>query len=219
MKNFVGDFFIGKLYQIVKVWFIMTEKFFVESREIYLRDKNFYWQLFKSTFIISMFTVGGGYVIIPLLKAKYVDEFHWINDEETLNMVAIAQSTPGIMAVNTAIMLGYRMAGVLGALVGMLATILPPLIIITIVASFYDLIAKNENVQLVLKGMQCGATALLLNVAIDLLKKQFAKKLLLPIVIIIATFAANIFFDVNIMLLVAIDGIIGFFLMRDKKYE
>ena len=219
MKNFVGDFFIGKLYQIVKVWFIMTEKFFVESREIYLRDKNFYWQLFKSTFIISMFTVGGGYVIIPLLKAKYVDEYHWINDEETLNMVAIAQSTPGIMAVNTAIMLGYRMAGVLGALVGMFATILPPLIIITIVASFYDLIAKNENVQLVLKGMQCGATALLLNVAIDLLKKQFAKKLLLPIVIIIATFAANIFFDVNIMLLVAIDGIIGFFLMRDKKYE
>ena len=66
-------------------------------------DKNFYWTLFKSTFIVSMFTVGGGYVIIPLLKAKYVDEYHWISDEETLNMVAIAQSTPGIMAVNTAI--------------------------------------------------------------------------------------------------------------------
>ena len=184
-----------------------------------MRDKNFYWQLFKSTFIISMFTVGGGYVIIPLLKAKYVDEFHWINDEETLNMVAIAQSTPGIMAVNTAIMLGYRMAGVLGALVGMFATILPPLIIITIVASFYDLIATNENVQLVLKGMQCGATALLLNVAIDLLKKQFEKKLILPIVIIVGTFVANLFFDVNIMLLVAIDGVIGFFLLRDKKYS
>ncbi|MBQ7476216.1 MAG: chromate transporter [Selenomonadaceae bacterium] len=166
-----------------------------------------------------MFTVGGGYVIIPLLKAKYVDEYHWINDEETLNMVAIAQSTPGIMAVNTAIMLGYRMAGVLGALVGMFATILPPLIIITIVASFYDLIAKNENVQLVLKGMQCGATALLLDVAIDLLIKQSKKKLILPIVIIIGTFVANLFFDVNIMLLVAIDGVIGFFLMRDKKYS
>ena len=184
-----------------------------------LRDKNFYWQLFKSTFIISMFTVGGGYVIIPLLKAKYVDEYHWINDEETLNMVAIAQSTPGIMAVNTAIMLGYRMAGILGALVGMFATVLPPLIIITIVASFYDMVAKNENVQLVLKGMQCGATALLLNVAIDLLIKQCKKKLILPIIIILATFIANLFFDVNIMLLVAIDGIVGFFLLRDKKYS
>lgn len=182
-------------------------------------EKGFYWKLFKSTFIISMFTVGGGYVIIPLLKAKYVDEFHWISDEETLNMVAIAQSTPGIMAVNTAIMLGYRMAGVLGALTGMFATVLPPLIIITIVATFYDLVAQNEQVQLVLKGMQCGATALLLNVAIDLLIKQFSKKLILPIIIILATFIANIFFDVNIMLLVAINGLIGFFLMRDKKYS
>ena len=109
-----------------------------------MRDKNFYWQLFKSTFIISMFTVGGGYVIIPLLKAKYVDEYRWISEEETLNMVAIAQSTPGIMAVNTAIMLGYRMAGILGALTGMFATVLPPLIIICIVASFYELVAKNE---------------------------------------------------------------------------
>lgn len=185
----------------------------------FMREKSFYWQLFKSTFIISMFTVGGGYVIIPLLKAKYVDEYHWISDEETLNMVAIAQSTPGIMAVNTAIMLGYRMAGVAGALTGMFATVLPPLIIITLVATFYDLVASNEYVRLVLKGMQCGATALLLNVAIDLLIKQFSKKLILPIVIILATFVANLFFGVNIMLLVAIDGIVGFFLLRDKKYE
>ena len=184
-----------------------------------MRDKKFYWQLFKSTFIISMFTVGGGYVIIPLLKAKYVDEYHWISDEETLNMVAIAQSTPGIMAVNTAIMLGYKMGGIFGALTGMFATILPPLLIIMSVATFYDLIAQNEYVKLLLKGMQCGATALLLNVAIDLLKKQFEKKLFLPIIIILATFAANLFFDVNIMLLVAIDGAIGFFLMRDKKYS
>ena len=184
-----------------------------------MNEKNFYWKLFKSTFIISMFTVGGGYVIIPLLKAKYVDEYHWISDEETLNMVAIAQSTPGIMAVNTAIMLGYRMAGIFGALTGMFATILPPLIIISVVATFYDVVAQNEQVKLILKGMQCGATALLLNVAIDLLKKQFQKKLLLPILIILGTFAANIFFDVNIMILVAVDGVIGFLFLRDKKYS
>ena len=178
-----------------------------------------YWLLFKSTFIVSMFTVGGGYVIIPLLKAKFVDEYHWINDQETLDMIAIAQSTPGIMAVNTAIMLGYKMGGMLGAVTGMFATVLPPLIIITIVAAFYDLFASNEYVKLVLKGMQCGATALLLNVAIDLLRKQFAKKLILPIVIIIATFIANLFFDVNIMILVLIDAVIGFFFMRDKIYS
>jgi len=178
-----------------------------------------YRLLFKSTFIISMFTVGGGYIIIPLLKAKFVDEYHWIDDQETLDMIAIAQSTPGIMAVNTSIMLGYKMGGIFGALCGMFATVLPPLIIITIVATFYDLIATNEYVKLVLKGMQCGATALLLNVAIDLLRKQFAKKLFIPTFVIIATFIANLFFDVNIIALVLIDGIIGFFLMRDKIYS
>ena len=200
----------------------MADENLIESDDPEVRrptiDGQFYWTLFKSTFVISAFTVGGGYVIIPLLKGKFVDEYHWISDKETLDMIAIAQSTPGIMAVNTAIMLGYRMAGVPGAVIGMFATVLPPLLIIMLVATFYDLIAENEYVQLVLKGMQCGATALLVNVAIDLLIKQCKKKLILPIVIIIATFVANLVFDVNIMILVAVDGLIGFFLMREKIY-
>ena len=188
----------------------------VQRPEINLR---FYWLLFKSTFIISAFTVGGGFVIIPLMKGKYVDEYHWLSERETLDMVAIAQSTPGIMAVNSAIILGYRMAGLGGAVTGMFATILPPLITIGLLACFYEIVADNEYVKLLLKGMQCGATALLLNVAIDLLWKQFRKKLLLPMLIIFATFAANLFWDVNIMWLVLIDGVIGLFLMREAKYN
>ena len=118
------------------------------------RDAHFFWTLFKSTFLISAFTVGGGFVIIPLLKGKYVDEYHWISDKDTLDMVAIAQSMPGVIAVNSAVILGYRMAGVLGTLVAL-----------------------------------------------------------------VATFIANLFFDVNIMALIVIDGIIGFAFMRDKKYD
>ena len=181
-------------------------------------NARFYRLLFKSTFMISAFTVGGGFVIIPLMKGKYVDEYQWLTEEETLDMVAIAQSTPGIMAVNSAIILGYRMAGIKGAITGMFATVLPPLIIISLVASFYDLVASNEYVKLALKGMQCGATALLLSVAIDLLRKQFRKKLILPIAIVIGTFVANLFFSVDIMLLVLIDGIIGLIFMREEKY-
>ena len=67
-------------------------------------DKEFYWKLFKSTFVISAFTIGGGFVIIPLLKAKFVDEYGWLNDKEALNLVAIAQSAPGVVAANAAIM-------------------------------------------------------------------------------------------------------------------
>ena len=87
------------------------------------RDAHFFWTLFKSTFLISAFTVGGGFVIIPLLKGKYVDEYHWINDKETLDMVAIAESTPGPVAVNSATYIGYKLAGVAGAAASTLAEI------------------------------------------------------------------------------------------------
>ena len=98
------------------------------------RDAHFFWTLFKSTFLISAFTVGGGFVIIPLLKGKYVDEYHWISDKDTLDMVAIAQSMPGVIAVNSAVILGYRMAGVLGTLVALVATVLPCLITLSIIS-------------------------------------------------------------------------------------
>ena len=123
------------------------------------RDAHFFWTLFKSTFLISAFTVGGGFVIIPLLKGKYVDEYHWISDKDTLDMVAIAQSMPGVIAVNSAVILGYRMAGVLGTLVALVATVLPCLITLSIISYCYDFFIQNLYIKMILRGMQCGATA------------------------------------------------------------
>ena len=180
---------------------------------------HFYWVLFKSTFLISAFTVGGGMVIIPLLKKKFVDEYGWINDKDTLDITAIAQSLPGIMAVNASIMLGYKMSGLLGTLVTILATILPPLITITIIAFFYDLFAHNYYVQMLLKGMQCGATAVIIDVGLNLVYKLFKKKLLLPILIALGTFVASLCFKVNPMYCVLVDAIIGLMLLRDPKYN
>lgn len=181
-------------------------------------DKEFYWKLFKSTFVISAFTIGGGFVIIPLLKAKFVDEYGWLNDKEALNLVAIAQSAPGVVAANAAISMGYRMAGFKGSLVALLATVLPPLITLSIISYCYDFFASNQYIQLMLKGMQCGATAIILNVALDLLIKEWKKKLLIPLLIIVGTFVANYFFDINLMYAILIDALIGFVLLRDKKY-
>ena len=183
------------------------------------RGMSFYRALFVSTFVISAFTVGGGFVIIPLLKAKFVDEYGWIKDKEALDLVAIAQSMPGVIAANASILLGYRMAGIPGAATALLATVLPPLITLSAIAYAYDAFAANPYIQMVLKGMQCSATALIANVAIDLVSKQIKKKLLLPIVIIAGTFIANFFFGVNIMLLILIDGLIGLAFMRDRKYD
>lgn len=139
------------------------------------RDAHFFWVLFKSTFIISAFTIGGGYVIVPLLKAKYVDEYHWISDKETLDMVAIAQSMPGVIACNSAIILGYRMAGIAGTLTALIATVLPPLITLTIISYCYDFFIQSQIVKMILRGMQCGATALMVNVGLNLLMKQCKK--------------------------------------------
>ena len=169
---------------------------------------HFYRALFTSTFLISAFTIGGGFVIIPLLKAKYVDEYGWLKDEETLNLVAIAQSMPGVVAVNAAILLGYRMAGLPGAIVALAA-----------ISAAYDAFATNPYMQLLLKGMQCGATALIVNVAIDLWEKQVKKRLLLPLLLLGGTFAANLLFDINIMLLVLIDGLFGLLFLRDSRYN
>lgn len=70
-----------------------------------------YWKLFSSTFYLSAFTFGGGFVIIPLMKKKFVDNLHWIEEEEMLDLTAIAQSSPGAIAVNASILVGYRVAG------------------------------------------------------------------------------------------------------------
>ncbi len=181
--------------------------------------KNFYWQLFKSTFIISAFTVGGGFVIIPLLKAKYVDEFKWIKEKDALDLVAIAQSMPGVVAINSAVILGYKMRGVRGTIVALLATVLPPLITLSVVCVFYNMFITNQYVKLLLKGMQCGATALIINVAYNLLKKEWKRRYILPMAIVIFTFLASFFTQINVMYLILIDGLVGLILMRDKKYN
>ena len=178
-----------------------------------------YSRLFLSTFIISAFTVGGGFVLIPLMKAKYVDEFGWMSENESLDLVSIAQSAPGAVAVNASIIMGYRLGGILGTFTALLATVLPPLITLTVVSYFYDAFATNPYVRMFLKGMQCGVTAVLLDVVLGLLVKQVRKKLALPLIIMAGTFIASYFLKINIMEIILVDAIIGFFLMRDPQYN
>ena len=116
--------------------------------------RNVLIKLFLSTFYLSAFTFGGGYVIVTLMKKKFVDEYHWIEEEEMLDLVAIAQSAPGAIAVNGAIVVGYKLAGIIGTIVAIIATILPPFIVITIISFFYEVFRDNRIVSLVLEGWQ-----------------------------------------------------------------
>lgn len=171
--------------------------------------KHMYLKLFISTFYLSAFTFGGGFVIIPLMKRKFVDELKWIEEEEMLNLVAIAQSSPGAVAVNASIIIGYRVAGVLGAFLAILGTVLPPLIILSIISLFYTAFRTNVVVSVALKGMQAGVAAVIADVVIGMGENVIKEKSIISILIMVGAFVTTYFFNINIMIIILACGMIG----------
>lgn len=159
-------------------------------------------KLFFSTLYLSAFTFGGGYVIVTLMKKKFVDELHWIDEDEMLNLVAIAQSAPGAIAVNGAIVVGYKLAGILGALVAILATIIPPFLVITTISYCYTLIRDNVIVSRVMSGMQVGVGAVIASVVWDMGKGVVKQKDIASIVIMAAAFVAACVFRINVIYII-----------------
>lgn len=171
--------------------------------------KHIYRKLFTSTFYLSAFTFGGGYVIIPLMKKKFADELHWIDENEMLNLAAIAQSSPGPVAVNAAILLGYRVAGITGALLTILGTVLPPFITLSVVSLFYTAFRDNAVVNAVLKGMQAGIAAVIADVVLNLGGNVLKEKDIISATIMAGAFIATFLFKVNVIYIILICGSIG----------
>ena len=178
-----------------------------------------YTKMFASTFTLSMFTFGGGFVIVPLMKKKFVDELHWIDEEEMLDMVAIAQSSPGAIAVNGSIIIGYRLLGVPGALVNIVATVLPPLIILTIISYFYAAFRSSPIVSAVMRGMQAAVAAVILDVVWNMLKGLVKEKNVVKYFLLVAAFIASVYCKVNILIIIVVCGAIGTvdYMAREKK--
>lgn len=124
-------------------------------------------------------------------------------------MTAIAQSSPGAIAVNASILVGYHVAGIPGALLTVLGTVIPPLIIISVISMFYQAFRDNPVVNLVMAGMLCGVAAVIFDVVIDMTKTVLEKKKILPVLVLIGAFIAVRFFSVNILLVILVCGIIG----------
>lgn len=168
-----------------------------------------YKELFFSTFKLSACTFGGGFVIIPLMRKKFVEELGWIDEDEMLDLTAIAQSSPGAIAVNASILVGYHVAGFPGAMLTVLGTVLPPLIIISIISMFYQAFRDNAIVNIAMAGMLCGVAAVICDVVINMAKTIFQKKRLLPVVVMFGSFIAVRFFSVNIIIIILVCGVIG----------
>lgn len=177
-------------------------------------------KLFFSTLYLSAFTFGGGYVIVTLLKNKFVDEYHWIDEEEMLDLVAIAQSSPGAIAVNGAIVVGYKLGGIPGVLVSVLGAILPPMIILSLISVIYDFFITNPYIRAMLNGMTAGVGAVIVSVVYDMGSNIVKKKDWIQIVIMIVSFILCWFFKVNviyIILAVAAFGAVRTILSERRK--
>ena len=165
--------------------------------------------LFFSTFKLSACTFGGGFVIIPLLRKRFVEELGWIEEQEMLDLAAIAQSSPGAIAVNASILVGYHVARIPGALLTVLGTVLPPLVIISVISLFYQAFRDNAIVNMAMASMLCGVAAVIFDVVINMTRTVLQKKKLLPLLVLVGAFVAVRFFSVSIIAVILVCGAIG----------
>lgn len=172
-------------------------------------ERNVLWTLFTSMLYISAFTFGGGFVIVTFMKKKFVDELHWINEDEMLDMTALAQSAPGAIAVNAAILVGRRAAGFTGMIVSVLGTIIPPITILAVISLFYKAFATNPWVAAVLGGMQAGVAAVICDVVWNLGAKVVKEKSAMSIAIMAGAFIATAFFKVNVIVIILCAAALG----------
>lgn len=167
------------------------------------------WKLFVSTLYLSAFTFGGGYVIVTLMKSKFVDDYKWMTEKEMLNITAIAQSAPGAIAVNAAIVVGYRLAGIIGILVAVLGTVIPPIAIISLISYFYDAFRSNLVISLLLEGMQAGVAAVVIAVSFDMAVGVVKEKDTILIIMMVIAFLANAVFNVSVIAIILVSIVMG----------
>ncbi|MGF3067100.1 chromate transporter [Facklamia sp. P12945] len=174
------------------------------------KNLKFYIKLFRVTFLLSAFTFGGGYVIVSLMKKQFVDDYHWFEENQMLDLIAIAQSSPGAIAINAAVIVGYQLAGWLGVLTTVFATILPPFAIISIIAHFYQVFIENQWVAWMLEGMQAGVAAVIVSVVYTMIKDLVKQKEKYLILIFISALILVSYFNFPISWLILISLCGGF---------
>lgn len=178
------------------------------------------WLLFSSMFYISAFTFGGGFVIVNLMKRRFVDELHWLDENEMMDLVSLAQSSPGAIAVNAANLVGWRMGGLPGMLAATVGTALPPMMILIIISFFYNAFAENRYVASTLRGMQAGVAAVIVDVVFQQGDKVIKERSILHIAMMALAFIATFFMKINaawLLLAAVLAGLCSFLFAKRKE--
>ena len=137
---------------------------------------NFYWESFKTFFKIGAFTLGGGYAMIPIIESEIVEKRKWINKNEFLDLIAIAQSCPGVFAVNISVFIGYKLRRLKGALCMAAGASLPSFLIILLIAIFFQTFKDNVYVEKIFMGIRPCVVALILTPCISMARKAKLNK-------------------------------------------
>lgn len=172
-------------------------------------DAKTLWKLFASMFVLSSCTFGGGFVIVSLMKKKFVDEKHWLDADEMLDITAITQSAPGPLPVNASVIIGYRMAGILGSVIAVLGTIMPPMIIISLISLCYEQFRTNEIIATALRVTRAGVAAVIIDVTLNLAGNVLKVKRVLYTAMMVLCLIAVTVFDISAMTVILTCLLIG----------
>ncbi|MDK2917992.1 MAG: chromate transporter [Candidatus Petromonas sp.] len=172
-------------------------------------------KLFFIFFKIGAFTFGGGYAMLPLIEEEIVDKNKWVKEDEFLDIIAISQSIPGALAVNTSTYIGYRIFGLKGALIACLGAVLPSFLIILIIAKFLIASVKKEHLEKIFSGIRPAVVSLILIAVVNL--RKAIEKTAFNYAVIITTFILVVIFDVHPIFIIVVSGILGYFLYKGVK--
>lgn len=169
-----------------------------------MKQFRLYLWLFGVNLFISTFTFGGGYVVVPMIRKYFVTQKNLFSEEELMKLAAIAQSSPGAIAVNLSVLAGYKTAGMAGAVLSCIASVVPPLVILSAISVGYTAFRENHTVSAVLKGMEAGVAALVVDLVYDMCRMIFREKKLLTSFLVPGVFVASFFFQINVAVILLV---------------
>lgn len=178
-------------------------------------NKTTLWQLYVSFLKIGGLTFGGGLAMLPMLQREVIGKHKWVTEEELLDIYAIGQCTPGIIAINTASMIGYKRRGVIGSIVATLGEVTPSLVLITLLASILTQFEENALVQHAFGGIRVAVCALIAQSIITLYKKSIVD--LPTLLLCLATVLGTVFLQLSPIVFVIVGILFGLGVQKLKR--
>lgn len=173
-----------------------------------MQNLKFYWWLCRVNLYISAFTFGGGYVVVPMIRKFYVEEKELFSKDELMEMAAIAQSSPGAIAINLAVLAGKRAGGYPGAFISAICGIIPPIVILSLISGWYNAFSQNHLVMAVLRGMQACVAAMIVDLLVDMVQLVLGEKSWLLSLLMPASFITAAFFNLNVIWILIVSSLL-----------